>query len=221
MSKGFFITGTDTDIGKSWCAAALISKLQQQGLSVSGMKPIASGCVETAEGLRNDDALLLQQLSSNPVPYSEMNPYAFKPAIAPHIAAEQAGICIDLASIKQHFEFISSSSDYTIVEGVGGWLVPLNRQQTIADLATALELPVIMVVGMRLGCINHALLTANQIRQSGNQLAGWIANTIDPTMSELQNNVDTLIEMIDAPHLGTTPHLQQFDHLQLARAINI
>lgn len=185
------------------------------------MKPIASGCVETAEGLRNDDALLLQQLSSWPIPYNEINPYAFKPAIAPHIAAEQAGICINLETIKRYFEFLSSDSDYIIVEGVGGWLVPLNRQQTIADLATTLGLPVIMVVGIRLGCINHALLTAAQIQQSGNQLAGWIANPIDPQMNELQDNIDTLIEMIDAPHLGTTPHLQQFDHQQLASTINI
>lgn len=220
-NRGYFITGTDTGIGKSWCAAAIIWKLRQQGHIVSGMKPIASGCVETAEGLRNDDALLLQQLSSNPIPYNEINPYAFKPAIAPHIAAEQAGICIDLEVIKQQFELLSANSNFTIVEGVGGWQVPLNKQQTIADLATALELPVILVVGIRLGCINHALLTASQIVQSGNRLAGWIANPIDPSMDELQTNIDTLTTMIDAPLLGATPHIERFDHQQLASTINI
>lgn len=221
MSKGFFITGTDTGIGKSWCAAALMWKLQQQGLSVAGMKPIASGCVETAEGLRNEDALLLQQFASTPTPYREINPYAFKPAIAPHIAAEQAGISIDIEAIRQQYEVISKNADFTVVEGVGGWLAPLNHQQTLADLATALQLPVIMVVGIRLGCINHALLTAREIQHSGNQLAGWIANPIDTEMPEQQRNIDTLVELIDAPLLGTTPTLSEFDHQQLAAAIDI
>ena len=221
MANGYFITGTDTGIGKSWCSAALIWKLQQQGYTAAGMKPIASGCINTAEGLRNEDALLLQQFSSTPIPYSEINPYAFTPAIAPHIAAEQAGICIDFAVIKQHFDVISSFSDFTIVEGVGGWLVPLNDQQTVADLATTLGLPIIMVVGLRLGCINHALLTASQIQQSGNHLAGWIANPFEADMSQQQSNFDTLRKMIDAPHLGTTPLLNHFDHQQLAAAIEL
>jgi len=221
MDKGYFITGTDTSIGKSWCAAALIWKLRQQGYTVTGMKPIASGCVETAEGLRNEDALLLQQLSSIPMPYDEINPYAFEPAIAPHIAAKQAGIHIDLDVIKQHFKTLSTHSDFTVVEGVGGWQVPLNNQQTIADLAITLELPVIMVVGLRLGCINHALLTANQIQQSGSHLAGWIANSIEPDMSEQLSNIETLRDMISAPLLGTTPYLKQFDQQQMADAINL
>ncbi|MCW8825477.1 MAG: dethiobiotin synthase [Gammaproteobacteria bacterium] len=221
MANGFFITGTDTGIGKSWCSAALIWKLQQQGFNVAGMKPIASGCVETAEGLKNEDALLLQQFSSQPIPYSEINPYAFKPAIAPHIAAEQADICINLESIKQNFDVISSRFDFTIVEGVGGWLVPLNDQQSVADLATTLGLPVIMVVGIRLGCINHALLTAQQIQQSGCQLVGWIANTTDVEMKEIQRNIETIDAMVDAPLLGTTPFLKQFDQQQLAAAIDI
>ncbi|MCW8888392.1 MAG: dethiobiotin synthase [Gammaproteobacteria bacterium] len=221
MANGFFITGTDTGIGKSWCSAALIWKLQQQGFNVAGMKPIASGCVETAEGLRNEDALLLQQFSSQPIPYSEINPYAFKPAIAPHIAAEKANTCINLESIKSNFDAISCRFDFTIVEGVGGWLVPLNGQQTVADLVTTLGLPVIMVVGIRLGCINHALLTAQQIQQSGCQLAGWIANTTDVEMKEIQRNIETIDAMVDAPLLGTIPFLQQFDQQQFAAAIDI
>jgi len=221
MANGYFITGTDTGIGKSWCSAALIWKLRQQGHSVAGMKPVASGCVETAEGLRNEDALLLQQFSSSPIPYSQLNPYTFKAAIAPHIAAEREGNCIDLEVIKRHFDSISYDVDFIVVEGVGGWLVPLNGQQTVADLATALGLPVIMVVGIRLGCINHALLTASQIQQSGNQLAGWIANPVEPEMMEQQSNIDTLIKMIDAPLIGTTPYLNEFDHQQLAASINI
>jgi len=221
MANALFITGTDTGIGKSWCSAALLWKLQQQGHSAVGMKPVASGCVETAEGLRNEDALLLQQFSSMPIPYNEINPYSFKPAIAPHIAAEQAGISIDFKVIRESFDSISNHSDFTVVEGVGGWLVPLNAQQTIADLATTLRLPVIMVVGLRLGCINHALLTAQQIQQGGNALVGWIANTIEQNMAVREENLQTLQRLIDAPLLGVVPHLQQFDAEKIAASIDL
>jgi dethiobiotin synthetase len=221
MARGFFITGTDTGIGKSWCAAALLWKLQQQGHSVAGMKPVASGCVATAEGLRNEDALLLQQFSSQPLPYSEINPYSFQPAIAPHIAAEQAGNCIDFEVIKQNFDAISGHADFTIVEGVGGWLVPLNGHQSVADLAATLALPVIMVVGLRLGCINHALLSASQVGQSGCSLAGWIATTLDPTMSAMDENMQTLQRLLDAPLLGIVPHLPQFDAEKIASSLHL
>ncbi len=221
MVNGYFITGTDTGIGKSWCSAALIWKLQQQGHSVGAMKPVASGCIETAEGLRNEDALLLQQFSSRPIPYSELNPYPFKAAIAPHIAAEHEGNYIDLEVIKRKFDSISKDYDFTIVEGVGGWLVPLNQQQTVADLATILKLPVIMVVGLRLGCINHALLTAHQIHQSGCHLAGWIANTLVANMAVQTENLETLQRHIKAPLLGIVPHLENFDEKKIAASIHL
>ena len=221
MGKGFFVTGTDTGIGKSWCSAALIWKLRQQGHSVAGMKPVASGCIETAEGLRNEDALLLQQLSSSTIPYNQLNPYAFKAAIAPHIAAEHEGNCIDLEVIKRKYNSISNEYDFTIVEGVGGWLVPLNDQQTLADLAAALKLPVIMVVGLRLGAINHALLTAHQIHQSGCHLAGWIANTPVAKMAAQAENLETLRRLIKAPLLGVVPHLENFDEKKIAASIHL
>ncbi|MEN8169862.1 MAG: dethiobiotin synthase [Pseudomonadota bacterium] len=211
MAKGFFITGTDTEVGKSWCTLGLMAKLQQQGHSVVGMKPIASGCTETPDGLRNEDALLIQQQSSTTVDYEIINPYSFLPAIAPHIAAAQAGQRIKLGKIIERFIQLRAQADYVVVEGVGGWQVPLNENETLADLAVALQLPVILVVGLRLGCINHALLSAESIRATGCTLAGWIANTIKPQMAEPQQTIDAIAQRIDAPLLGVVPQLQQFE----------
>lgn len=211
MTKGFFITGTDTEVGKSWCTAGLMAKLQQRGHRVVGMKPVASGCKETPEGLRNDDALLLQRQATSAVDYSLVNPYTFRPAIAPHIAAEQAGERIKLGKITERFIQLKGMAEYVLVEGVGGWLVPLNDEETVADLALALKLPVILVVGLRLGCINHALLTAESIRASGCTLAGWIANTVDPKMALPQESVAAIARRIDAPLLGVVPHLARLD----------
>lgn len=207
MSKGFFITGTDTDVGKSWVTVGLMAKLQQQGHRVVGMKPVASGCTDTAEGLRNADALLLQGQASTAVDYDLINPYAFRPAIAPHLAAAQAGQRIKLGKITERFIRLKGMADYVLVEGVGGWLVPLNDEESVADLALALKLPVILVVGMRLGCINHALLTAEAIRASGCTLAGWVANTLSNDMPELTQNIRAIEARIDAPLLGVVPHL--------------
>jgi dethiobiotin synthetase len=216
MGKGLFITGTDTGIGKTWISAAIMQLLKAQHQSVIGMKPIASGCELTAAGLRNEDALLLQQQSSIEIAYEQINPYAFEPAIAPHIAAAQSGVTIDIQHIKQTYQALSQQADWVIVEGVGGWLVPLNQYETIADLAAALDLPVILVVGMRLGCINHALLSAASIEQSGSKLAGWIANFVDPQMAEQQQNLLTLQQRIAAPLLGSVPYQQTFNAEHIA-----
>lgn len=202
-----FVTGTDTEVGKTRVSVALIELLQQQGLTVAGMKPIASGCDITSEGLRNDDAVKLSQQSSVDLPYDLINPYAFEPAIAPHIAADQAGIKIDLNIIRQNYKQIQQQVDAVVVEGAGGWLVPLNNTQTIADLAVCLDLPIIMVVGIRLGCINHALLTVKAIESTGLKLQGWIANHIE--FSEQSSEImQTLTQQIVVPCLGCIPTLK-------------
>lgn len=216
MKNGLFITGTDTGIGKTWISAAIMKLLQAQGQTVIGMKPIASGCEQTSAGLRNEDALILQQQSSIKIDYEQINPYAFAPAIAPHIAAEQAGVTIDIQQIAETYNALSQQANWVIVEGVGGWQVPLNENETVADLARALDLPVILVVGLRLGCINHALLSAESIQQSGLKLAGWIANHIDPQMAEQKQNLLSIQQRIDAPLLGIVPYQQTLDAEHIA-----
>ena len=202
-----FVTGTDTGVGKTFISVALIELLQQQGLTVSGMKPIASGCEMTVEGLRNDDALKLSQQSNVDLPYDLINPYAFEPAIAPHIAAKQAGIEIELDKIQQNYTLIKQQADAVVVEGAGGWLVPLNNDQAMADLAVLLDLPIILVVDIRLGCINHALLTVKAIETTGLKLQGWVANHIEVT-EQASEIIQTLTQQIVAPCLGSVPVLE-------------
>lgn len=206
MARGYFITGTDTEVGKTWCSLGLMAALQQQGKSVVAMKPVASGCMVMPNGLRNDDALRLQAQASIVLPYESVNSYAFEPAIAPHIAAAQSGVTINLDTIVETLQGMEDKADITIVEGVGGWQVPLNETETVADLAKALDLPVILVVGLRLGCINHALLSAESIRTSGCRLAGWIGNVVDEAMAEPQQNIAAIRQRIGAPLLGIVPY---------------
>lgn len=207
MLKGLFVTGTDTGVGKTQVSLGLMARLQQQGYKVQGMKPVASGCEKTVDGLRNEDALLLQQQSNSLQPYDTINPYAFAPAIAPHLAASEVGVRIDIQNIHQRAQELQQSSDQLIVEGAGGWLVPLNAEQTMADLARALRLPVVLVVGMRLGCINHALLTAESIRASGCELFGWVANHIEENMEQANENERCLEEQLGEPMLARVPWL--------------
>ncbi len=205
--SGFFVTGTDTEVGKTRISVALIALLQQQGGIIAGMKPIASGCERTAQGLRNDDALQLSQQANIELPYDVINPYAFEPAIAPHIAAQQAGIEIDLKKIEENFTQIKQKCDAVVVEGAGGWLVPLNKTQTMADLASAFDLPIILVVGIKLGCINHALLTVKAIESTGLKLHGWVANHIQ-SISQSDEIIYTLQQHIKVPCLGSVPALK-------------
>ncbi|WP_275098350.1 dethiobiotin synthase [Sedimenticola hydrogenitrophicus] len=207
MRSGYFITGTDTDCGKTVVTLGLMRLLQSQGHQVLGMKPVAAGSVQTADGLRNDDALRLQAQASRPAAYERVNPYCFNPPIAPHLAAAQAACEIDFARITACFEQLAEGADRVLVEGAGGWCVPLGADRTLADLAVSLGLPVILVVGLRLGCINHALLSAEAIRASGLPLAGWIGNQVDPAMREREANIATLQQWLDAPCLGVIPHL--------------
>lgn len=211
-AKGLFITGTDTGVGKTVVAAGLVRGLVAQGLRVAVMKPVASGSMRTPEGLRNEDALMLMAASnvaasSASSAYDRVNPYCFEPAISPHIAAEEAGILVDRHHIRHNFAALAADSDWVIVEGAGGWMAPIGPRATMADLATALALPVVLVVALRLGCINHTLLTQLAIKSHGAPLAGWVANTIDPAMERAAENLDTLTRLLGEPPLAIIPAL--------------
>ncbi len=202
MSRGVFVTGTDTGIGKTYAAVALLASLRARGLRAAGMKPVASGCRVTPHGLRNEDAEALIAASDPAPAYAHCNPYAFEPAIAPHVAAREAGEEVRFDPIRAAHARVARGADRVVVEGVGGWLAPLSDSLMQADLARGLELPVILVVGLRLGCLNHALLSARAIRADGCTLAGWIANRIDPAMQRCEENLATLRARLDAPLLG-------------------
>jgi dethiobiotin synthetase len=205
MKAGYFITGTDTGVGKTLVASALVYKFAQEGFKAVGMKPVAAGC-EMIEGkLLSEDVAQLIAASNASAPLEQINPYAFQPAIAPHIAAIQAGMEIKLDTIRQAYTALTELADIVVVEGAGGFYVPLSDSLDMAALAKALDLPVILVVGMRLGCLNHALLTTEAIRLCGLQLAGWVANTIDPGMAMFEENLSSLKQRIQAPCLGVIP----------------
>ena len=209
MSPAYFITGTDTDVGKTTVAAGLLQAARAAGLSTAAGKPVASGCEASPEGLRNADALALMAQCTVALSYEEINPVAFEPAIAPHIAAREAGVALTVqALLKPMQRILNQQADFTLIEGAGGWRVPLSGQDSLSDVAQGLGLPVILVVGVRLGCISHALLTAEAIAQDGLQLAGWVANIIDPKTSRLEENLATLAERLPAPCLGRVPKLK-------------
>lgn len=196
---GFFVTGTDTGVGKTLVACALLHALSARGLRTLGMKPIAAGARRRGAGLRNEDVERLAAASSVAAPRALLNVYCFEPAVAPHIAAQEAGVRIDLASIQRAYAALARQADVVVVEGAGGFCVPLNDCEDTADLAVLLRLPVILVVGMRLGCLNHALLTAAAISTRGLKLAGWVANHIDPEMPYANDNVAALARRLPAP----------------------
>lgn len=202
-ARGYFVTGTDTGVGKTLVSLVLLHALRREHTAVAGFKPVASGCASTPDGLRNADAVALQQASSVVLPYASVNPYAFAPPIAPHLAAEQVGVSIDCDVIQRGIEAVAA--ERIVVEGVGGWQVPLNRRHTAADLAQRLGLPVVLVVGLRLGCLNHALLTAAAIRAGGLEIAGWVANLIDPQFRHVDDNIAALKARLDAPLLMRVP----------------
>jgi dethiobiotin synthetase len=222
MSQAYFVTGTDTEIGKTTIAAGLLHAARLAGLSTAAAKPVASGCVRTAEGLRNDDALALLGQCSLALAYEEVNPFAFEPAIAPHLAAREAGVELSVARLLPAVQqVLAHGADFTLVEGAGGWRVPLAGRENLSDLVVALDLPVILVVGVRLGCINHAVLSMQAIERDGLRLAGWVANIVEPRTSRLEENLATLGERLPAPCLGRVPRLAEATpaavaaHLQL------
>jgi dethiobiotin synthetase len=204
-TRALFVTGTDTGVGKTLIASALLRGLRERGTRVAAMKPVASGCRETPEGIVNDDALALIAEASEPAPYRIVNPYAFVPAIAPHVAAIEAGTRIDLRELERAYRILAGLADVVVVEGAGGWLVPLDEKHALADFAKRLKADVVLVVGLRLGCLNHALLTAESIGHSGLKLAGWVGNSIDPRFERASDNVRALQERLRAPLLGVVP----------------
>lgn len=208
--NSFFITGTDTDAGKTVISAGLLAAANAKGMRSLGLKPIAAGCEKTAEGLRNDDALQLQAAASIQLPYEQVNPIAFEPPIAPHIAAMQEKRMLSADRISAMCKgALMQPADFAVVEGAGGWRVPLSHRETFAHIAKQLNLPVILVVGMKLGCINHALLTAEAVARDGLKLAGWVANRVDPDMACYDENAATIEMMLRAPLLGEVPHLNE------------
>ena len=218
--KTFFIAGTDTDVGKTLVAAGLLVAAKQQGLTTAALKPLAAGCEKTDAGLRNADALLLQSVITEPLAYEQINPIALVSAIAPHIAAQQEKRILSADRIAGFCRGSLNQAGFTLVEGAGGWRVPLNPQETVADVVKILRLPVILVVGGRLGCINHALLTVEAIRNDGLQLAGWVANCIDADMPVLQENIHSLAARIPAPCLGVVPWLDDAAPEAVANALD-
>ncbi|MCY0963697.1 dethiobiotin synthase [Parathalassolituus penaei] len=214
MISRLFVTGTDTDAGKSLISAALLEKARQQGRTTFGLKPVAAGCVlnSNTEEWQNADALLLQRHSEPQRPYNTHNPVALQAAIAPHIAARQEGTPLKLAALRDACEErLPTDSDLILVEGAGGWLVPLNYTESLADLAVALNYPVVLVVGLRLGCISHALLSAEAILSRGLPIAGWVANSLSAQMDVETENLEFLTQSFDnmgIPCLGHVPFLR-------------
>ena len=214
----YFITGTDTAVGKTLISCALLHAFAAQGKRVIGMKPVAAGC--DWNGL-NEDVEQLLAASNIVAKHEQVNPFCFPQFMAPHIAARNAGVCIEFSPILSAYRELAAQADIVIVEGVGGFRVPLNDTQDSADLALQLELPVILVVGMRLGCLNHALLTARAIEDCGLKCVGWVANVIDAEMSALSENIDALQQRIAEPLLGVVPHQPHPDARVAARHLNI
>lgn len=214
----YFITGTDTGVGKTLISCALLYGLAAQGRRVAGFKPVSAGCDEDEH---NDDARALRAASTMQLTYGQVNPYCFRHAIAPHLAARNEGVRIELSRILTSYRELAGQADEVIVEGAGGFLVPLNDRYSSADLAQQLNLPVILVVGMRLGCINHALLTLRAIADYRLECAGWVANVPDADMDALQQNIAALRERIAAPLLGVVPHQAEPDARVAARYLDL
>lgn len=217
----YFVTGTDTGVGKTLVSAALLCAARTAGLRTLAVKPVAAGCEETPEGLRNEDALMLQQAMTERLSYQAINPYALREAIAPHVAAKHAGVTLSVQRLAGFCRGVMSKpGDFCLIEGAGGWRVPLNDRETFARLPQELGLAVILVVDLRLGCINHALLTAESIRRDGLRLAGWVANRASPEpMAAESDTLAFLTEALMVPLLGDLPHLSESNPERLAESL--
>lgn len=219
--NGIYVTGTDTGVGKSVVSAALVHALRADGRRVAGMKPVASGCAWQDGAWRNEDALLLQAASDPRPPYADINPYALRAPIAPELALREEGRTLELAVLTGAYRRLAASADTVVVEGVGGWEAPLSAQLDQLDLVRALELPVLLVVGLRLGCINHARLSVRALRADGVRLLGWIGNAVDPAMERAGDNLATLDERLDLPCWGRLPYCPEPDPAGLAHWIKL
>ena len=220
--KIYFITGTDTDVGKTIVTCGLLEAARMQGLATVGLKPVSAGCAVTEDGLRNDDALALMNAMTCQLAYEQVNPIAYELPIAPHISMLKNGKHVTAEQLAGYCRgaFIKSA-DLALIEGVGGWRVPLNSHQMLSLLAGILSLPVILVVGIKLGCLNHACLTAESIIRDGREIAGWVANCIDGEMQYYEENISTLNSLIRAPCLGVVPYLQKNNKESIASYLNV
>lgn len=216
IQKTYFVTGTDTEIGKTFSTVALLKKISGLGFRTLGLKPVASGSEHTSQGLRNHDAIQLQQSSSIQIPYHDINPFVFEAPISPHIAAFQKNKTLSVKALVEHTKKIQAQYeyDYGFIEGIGGFKVPLNNQETVAEWIIALDIPVILIIGMKLGCLNHSLLTWEAMQRASIPLKGWIANCIDPHMLAFEENMATLKAWIKAPYLGKIPYHYRSHTLQ-------
>lgn len=221
MTKTYFVTGTDTEVGKTFASCALLQAANLQGLTTAGYKPVASGSEMTTQGLRNHDALLLQANSSIPLSYELVNPIVFEAPTSPHIISEKMGKPIKFSQMTEGLMQLHSQAEWVLVEGAGGWYTPLSVEKTYADWVIEQQLPVILVVGIKLGCINHALLTADAIVASGLSLVGWIANEVEPAGFYQVEYLSTLNRMIKAPCLGIIPHQDKNLEMKLGQYINL
>jgi len=219
MQQGYFITGTDTNAGKTWATIALMRYFKKQGKTVAGMKPVASGCLLDNGTLKNADALLIQANASLDIAYDLINPYAYEAPISPHLAGLDKPVNLDL--VKAGFDRLKPLADIILVEGAGGWYAPLNAREDISDLAQRLALPVILVVAIKLGCINHAKLTHEAIGLKGIDCAGWIAVCSDPGMLNYEDNIDTIKNALSAPLLGILPYQEIADFDGLAEQLQL
>ena len=217
----YFITGTDTDIGKTAITCSLIAKLIEEGFRVGGMKPVAAGCHMEDGFMISDDVKKIIEVSNVDLNINEINPYQFEPPIAPHISFKKYKEEIDMHLIQKHLCSFENKIDYLFIEGVGGYAVPLTENFSTADFIAALDVPVILVVGMKLGCINHALLTVESILNKKQKLSGWVANRINMHMLAYEENVSFLKEKIKAPCLGEVPYLKDFDPFTASKFIDI
>ena len=217
MRQSYFITGTDTNVGKTWATLALMTYFKQQNLSVIGMKPVASGCEKIDGEWRNSDALAIQKMGSQFVDYSLLNPYAYELPISPHLAGKENPA--NLETILTNFQTLQNLADVVIVEGAGGWYAPLNDHETIADLAKKLNVPIILVVSIKLGCINHALLTSEAIQNADLNCAGWIAVCNDAGFEYVELTIESLVARLKIPLLGVLPYSEQADFEDLAQRI--
>ena len=218
IEMNYFITGTDTGVGKTLVSCALLYGFAAQGKRVVGMKPVAAGC---ADDNQHEDVTQLRAASNVLASKGQINPYCFTQVVAPHLAAQFVGINISFARILESFSELNAQADVVVVEGAGGFRVPLNAGQDSADLAEQLALPVVLVVGMRLGCLNHALLTVEAVAARGLTLAGWVANVLDANMSMLNENIAALRQRIEAPLLGVVPYQARPDAIESATYLNL
>ena len=219
--NNFFITGTDTGVGKTWVTLGLMANRQASGLAVNGMKPVASGSERHGGKLRNADASLIQAQSSGSPAYEHVCPYTFAEPIAPHIAAGKLRVEVDPDKVSAAFDELDRTADLVVVEGIGGWRVPLSDELQTEHLVRRLNLSVVLVVGLRLGCINHALLSAEAIQASGLPFAGWLANSICPDYAEQRATLDCLRARIPAPMSGCIPYLDKLDAETIGASIDL